>query len=289
MMQLTTDVIANRNIGIVFHNDLMVCEPHSHTFFELAYVIYGNAIHTLDGNSDDVKAGDYLFIEPGSIHSFSKTNDNDNLTVINCIFTPKFISGTIEKEMVSFMDLLGTPLLNVDTNQIVVSPTQHIFHDNNNSILNMIYIMKQEYTDKQSNYRIIMKNLLNSIIISSMRQVSSLETQNSNPITMIKDYVSLNYAENDILSHISEFSYYSTQYLSSRFKADTGETFKSYLQRMRCDVAEQLMNSTNMSIYEISNAVGYKDVKYFQEVFKKHKNTTPRKLKAHFDKIYRKN
>ena len=70
------------------------------------------------------------------------------------------------------------------------------------------------------------------------------------------------------------------------FKADTGETFKSYLQRVRCDVAEQLLNSTNMTVLEVSEAIGYKDVKYFQEVFKKYKNVTPKKLKAHFDKIH---
>ena len=93
MIQLNTDVIANRNIGIVFHDDLAVCYPHSHTFFELAYIIHGNAIHTLDGNSDTVKPGDYLFIEPGSVHSFSKTEKNDKLTVINCIFTPELIFG----------------------------------------------------------------------------------------------------------------------------------------------------------------------------------------------------
>ena len=100
MMQLNTDVIANRNIGIVFHDDLAVCDPHSHTFFELAYIIHGNAIHTLDGNSDAVKAGDYVFIEPGSVHSFSKTKDEDKLTVINCIFTPELIFGIVKRYII---------------------------------------------------------------------------------------------------------------------------------------------------------------------------------------------
>lgn len=38
MQQLNIDVISNRNVGIVFHDDLNICEPHSHTFFELAYI-----------------------------------------------------------------------------------------------------------------------------------------------------------------------------------------------------------------------------------------------------------
>ena len=286
MMQLNTDVIANRNIGIVFHDDLAVCDPHSHTFFELAYIIHGNAIHTLDGNSDAVKAGDYVFIEPGSVHSFSKTKDEDKLTVINCIFTPELILGNSRNKKMTFMDLLSAPLLNIDVNKIIGSPAFYIFHDSNNYISNMLYAMQYEYSNKMTNYFQIMKNLLISMIMSSIRQVSSKEMQNTDPVTMIKDYVSLHYAENNILNQFSTMSYYSPQYLSARFKTDTGETFKSYLQRVRCDVAEQLMNSTNMTVTQISEAVGYKDVKYFQEIFKKHKHVTPKKLKSHFDNIY---
>ena len=286
MMQLNTDVIANRNIGIVFHDDLAVCDPHSHTFFELAYIIHGNAIHTLDGNSDAVKAGDYVFIEPGSVHSFSKTTDEDKLTVINCIFTPELIFGNSRNKKMTFMDLLSAPLLNIDVNKIIGAPAFYVFRDSNNYILNMLYAMQYEYSNKMTNYFQIMKNLLNSIIMSSIRQVSSKEIQNIDPVTMIKDYVSLHYAENNILNQLSTMSYYSPQYLSARFKTDTGETFKSYLQRVRCDVAEQLLNSTNMTVLEVSEAIGYKDVKYFQELFKKHKNVTPKKLKAHFDKIH---
>ena len=78
MQQLNIDVISNRNVGIVFHDDLNICEPHSHTFFELAYIISGNAIHTLNGKSDVVKSGEYVFIEPGSIHFFENSMSRTN-------------------------------------------------------------------------------------------------------------------------------------------------------------------------------------------------------------------
>ena len=184
------------------------------------------------------------------------------------------------------MDLLQAPLLNIDINQISTSPTTHIFHDEGDYILNMLLNIRHEYDTKMANYFLVMKNLLYSIIISSVRQIYASDFQVAGPTTIIKDYVSLHYPENDILNHISAISHYSAQYLSSRFKADTGETFKSYLQRIRCNVAEQLMTSANMSINDIAESVGYKDIKYFQEIFKKHKNITPKKLKTHFDRIY---
>ena len=63
MQQLNIDVISNRNVGIVFHDDLNICEPHSHTFFELAYIISGNAIHTLNGKSDVVNPATSTFLK----------------------------------------------------------------------------------------------------------------------------------------------------------------------------------------------------------------------------------
>lgn len=282
MQQLNTDVISNRNVGIVFHNDLKVCEPHSHTFFELAYIISGNAIHTLNGKDETMKANEYVLIEPGSIHSFKKTNELDKLTIINCIFTPEFICTNDNNTL---MDLFRAPLLNIDTKQITIPPASFVYHDDNNQILNILNILKTEYSNKMANYYLIMKNLIYSILILSSRQVSSKKIQIVSPTELIKDYVSLHFAEHNILDRLSETSYYSKQYLSSRFKSDTGIPFKSYLQQVRCGAAEHLINCTNMSIPEISEAVGYNDIKYFQNIFKKHRGISPKQLKVHFDQI----
>ena len=138
MQQLNIDVISNRNVGIVFHDDLNICEPHSHTFFELAYIISGNAIHTLNGKSDVVKSGEYVFIEPGSIHFFEKTNQQEKLTIINCIFTPEFIYSN--KDNNTLMGLFCAPFLNIDTKQITIPPASFVYHDDNNQILNILNI-----------------------------------------------------------------------------------------------------------------------------------------------------
>lgn len=155
MQQLNIDVISNRNVGIVFHDDLNICEPHSHTFFELAYIISGNAIHTLNGKSDVVKSGEYVFIEPGNIHFFEKTNQQEKLTIINCIFTPEFIYSN--KDNNTLMGLLCAPFLNIDTKQITIPPASFVYHDDNNQILNILNILQTEYSNKMSNYYLVMK------------------------------------------------------------------------------------------------------------------------------------
>lgn len=282
MVQLTTQIIANRSIAIDYRDNQVHCEPHSHTFFELAYIIKGEAEHILDGKPTALKEGDYVIIEPGSIHYYKKKEKSDLLTIINCIFTSDFVYPNAKDN--TFMGLLENPLLNIDTNQIVESPVNYVYHDINNHVLNLLSMMRYEYMNKKTNYTLIMKNHLNSIIISSVRNVSSTTSQSMNITAFIKDYVSLHYTEDDILNHMSKVSNYSTQYLSSRFKADTGETFKSFLQRIRVDAASNLLDNTKMTVSEIAEAVGYKDVKYFTEIFKKFKNTTPKQYKIYMAK-----
>ncbi len=283
--QLTTAVIADRDVGTVFYDDLAVCESHTHTFFEIAYVIAGEAIHTIDGKSAPVKAGNYVIIEPGSSHSFVKTPVCEKLTVINCIFTANYIYRKAKDN--TFMALLENPLLNVDASQIIASPVHYVYEDDNDYVLHMLSAIQYEYTHKMTNYMLIIKQLLNSVIIASVRKVSAETMQVINSTTFIKDYTSIHYAEDGILNRISQLLHYSTQHLSARFKTDTGETFKHFLQRTRCNAAVQLMTYTNMTIAEISVAVGYRDVKYFTEIFKKYENVTPKKLKMHFSSIYK--
>ena len=68
---------------------------------------------------------------------------------------------------------------------------------------------------------------------------------------------------------------YSPTYMSTKFKTETGETFKSFLQSVRIDAAISLLHETKMSVAEIASAVGYKDIKHFYSIFKKLTNLTP--------------
>ncbi len=277
MFRLSTQMISNRDIGIDYRDDLSVCEPHIHTFFEIAYTISGEAIHTLDGESVPIKSGDYVVIQPGIVHYYEKTTDK-KLTVMNCIFTGDFVYPSIENNTV--MDLLKNPMLNINTKLIKTSPAHCIYHDEDNFILNILNLMKYEYERKQPNYTLVMKNFLLSILIKSVRTLGIDSANTKDLLLYIKDYVSVHYAENNTLEHMASHMNYTPQYLSSKFKEITGETYKHFLQKTRIDVARHLLQITNMPIHDISLSVGYSDVKYFSELFKKLTKCTPRQYKS---------
>lgn len=63
--------------------------------------------------------------------------------------------------------------------------------------------------------------------------------------------------------------------LSRRFKAATGSTANHYLQKVRLEMAQELLASTNLTVQDVAVAVGYVDQGYLTKVFKRELNQTP--------------
>ena len=139
--------------------------------------------------------------------------------------------------------------------------------------------MHDEYKNKDYKYALVARRLLNIIILLTARSLAPENTESTFISETIKDYVSAHYAMHNVLEVIGERLNYSVPYLSKKFKAETGESFKSYQQKIRINEAVLLLIQSNMSIDEISNLVGYTDIKYFIKVFTKKQGVSPSKFK----------
>ncbi len=78
------------------------------------------------------------------------------------------------------------------------------------------------------------------------------------------------------LNMVAKDLHISPQYLSRMFKNEIGMSFSEYLIQTRISNAIQLMLSTNASIFEISDSVGYRSQHYFSTAFKKVTNSCPK-------------
>jgi transcriptional regulator GlxA family with amidase domain len=68
--------------------------------------------------------------------------------------------------------------------------------------------------------------------------------------------------------------------LNRRFKTAVGQTPLEYLQEVRMNAARELLKTSNLSINEIADKVGYQDTGYFSSLFKKIFSTTPNAYRA---------
>lgn len=89
-------------------------------------------------------------------------------------------------------------------------------------------------------------------------------------IEQSKKYVLQNLADSQLnLTSVSEQMGLSSAYFSSLFKEQTGLNFVDYLNGARVEKAKELLATTNRKVYEVAEAVGYTNAKYFFQIFKK--------------------
>lgn len=82
-------------------------------------------------------------------------------------------------------------------------------------------------------------------------------------------YMKVHYAEPINLDYIAEKCGMSTSYFSRKFKEQTGEKYIDVLTDIRVREAQRMLGTTDMSVIEIVEAVGYCDDKHFRRVFYK--------------------
>jgi two-component system, response regulator YesN len=71
----------------------------------------------------------------------------------------------------------------------------------------------------------------------------------------------------------------SIYYFSRIFKDILGYNFPDYINKVRIDMAKELLKNDSISIKEICYSVGYSDPNYFSKVFKKYEGLTPSEFK----------
>ena len=64
-------------------------------------------------------------------------------------------------------------------------------------------------------------------------------------------------------------------YLSTVIKKSTGCGFSDILNQVRIDEAKKLFKTTDLSVNEVSDRVGFSSWSYFSRVFKKVAGTSP--------------
>ncbi|CAM4352692.1 response regulator [Paenibacillus phoenicis] len=81
-------------------------------------------------------------------------------------------------------------------------------------------------------------------------------------MAIVSNHVSLNYS-----------------YFSEAFKAYTGESFVTYLKKVRIRKAKELLGKGWLKLSEISNAVGFENTRHFSRVFKELEGVSPQEYR----------
>lgn len=151
-------------------------------------------------------------------------------------------------------------------------------------IYERIYGLFKDYSDEKidKEYRDILSILKSCCNLSDCKKVilkymsdclehikNKSEGQVLKPIRTMISYIKDNYREKITIEDMAEIVDLNPVYLGSLFKKEIGLNFSSYLIKVRIDAAKSLLVETNYTIAAIGSEVGYKDTRYFSQLFEK--------------------
>jgi len=94
-------------------------------------------------------------------------------------------------------------------------------------------------------------------------------------VDAVIDYIGSNYSSQITNRHLGERFGYHPNYLNQLFLRYTGKQLHQYLQETRVMKAIALLQETGLSVAEVANMVGFRDVPHFSRYFKKKTGYSP--------------
>ena len=96
-----------------------------------------------------------------------------------------------------------------------------------------------------------------------------------------KDYVARHYGEKSLsVQTVAESLSISASYLSKLVKRRLDQSVIDYLTEYRMERAKELLATSDLMTYEIAEATGYPDARYFSSTFKRHVGVTPSEYRS---------
>lgn len=237
---------------------------HCHQFCEILYIVRGSGtIRFGDQAAKSINEGNLIVLNPFVAHAETSSSENPLYMVF------------IAAEQFQINDLSPNFLLPSGRNPILETQgykfkIEQIFTEIIRETSGMV-----TYYEEFSN--LLLNELL--LIVQRLLMADSVFTAGSNDeseCARIKDYIDSNYASALTLESISENIYVSKHHLSHIFKEQVGISPIQYLLMRRMDEAAALLRDTDTAISEVAKIVGYVDLAYFSQSFKRIKGVSPR-------------
>jgi AraC-like DNA-binding protein len=267
------------------HRDFRMCR---HDHFEVFLVHSGQITFQLQQHFYSMIEGDLIIINSTQYHKVHPvaSSSASDLDAVLLHFQPEWIrnSGNSGEEMEYLM-----PFLQQDCNFPHVIPCQTGIPA---QIYDLIQQIASELPASTRRARLSVKTYLRMILIKllnhyavyrSHEDVFDMKRRRLERLRPLFNYLDQHFSEPIGLEAAASIVNMSQSHFLHFFKQVTGQSFVNYLNQFRIARAQALLASTDMSIAEVSQEVGFCDQSYFGQVFRKFLHMTPREYKSHLE------
>jgi AraC-like DNA-binding protein len=244
---------------------------HIHNFVQLWYVRRGSIFHSYNGIVTEQKQGSIFIVPPYFEHGIDAPLNSFDL--LACDFSQEYwrsVLGTLENNLLFMLTYLTPLLMNLKS----IDPCMYF----SGRHLEEIECLLGETYDEYQNEKTLtagleekIKSLLRNIV---MHYESSLSEENRKifekyhtAILTTFEYINEHYTEKIRYRDICREALMSSTAFNFIFKQLTGKTLIKYVYLLRVLRACELLESTDMTMYEIADICGFGDAVNFCRVF----------------------
>ena len=246
------------------------CTPH-HThedFFEFFYVVSGGIRHIIDGQSEQLLAGDAYLFRPSDCHEFRRSPN-----AVRYSHRDVYVSIADMKEFCRF----ASPKRDL-YNEIVTSPTPLRFyltyHDIRAFETQAIRLSTLEESDLEHCYRSVVLSLLNLCL------TKGAPSHYPQWLHRLIYYIHASVTRKRTLAEYVETTGYCHEHVSREFKRYTGYRLNEYIMRTKLEYAKSMLSQKEgNSVSQISYGLGFSDESSFITAFKKLYGISPMQWK----------
>lgn len=249
---------------------------HWHEDAEFIYIKKGRGIIVIDGVENPVSAGDIAFLLPGRVHGIFQHQD-ETMEYENILFDSKMFASTLD-------DFYDSFLLPFFENTVDI-PT--IFRQGVTG-----YESIKKYLDSNDNisshregaWGLAIKGnmylLLFNLVSLYEEKIDAGSKKKIDKLKPVIKYVELHYSEPMTVEEMAAKAGFSESHFMRFFKEAFGVSFITYLNDYRLSMAARMLLSTEESVLNISQQVGFENLSHFNRQFKKKYDKTPREYRG---------
>lgn len=253
---------------------------HWHEEIEVIIVLDGSCNYRVDLESFTITKGDILMISPQKLHSLSII-PNEQMIWASFVFNINMLkSYTTDGTLLKYI----APILNHNHELPILIKDDISCYDKLFKVIeDIIYC----YYEKNIAYELELKSLIfhffsllyKNNLIEKQKNKNSLTVNTTDKIKLVLNYINEHYSEDISINTLSNICEYSEYHFMRFFKKHIGLTCIQYINNFRLEKASILLTSTNSPIMDISLEVGFDNLSYFNKLFKRKYNLTPKEFR----------
>ena len=239
---------------------------HWHKEMEIIYVVNGCGTVTVQTTRYNLRAGDIILVQPETLHAIEQL-DHQHMEYFNILFDFNLLENDASHCYIHYLKPIYertkiVPIYLQPGDALSTRITPHLEY------------LVENRRQKFSGDELMVKSNLYAIVhyinafCTETNDLSLRIEGNYNKIKEVITYVHTHYAEKLTVEDAASRINYSANYFSKLFHELTGVSFIQYVINYRLDVASEMLTKTNMSITEVAEETGFRNLSYFTRTFK---------------------